>query len=89
MSEFTNVSSGVVRSAKGFVVRTRFGGGVVYEDAVGGSYFIDSEWMGKEKGITLYKVSPSNKGNSRVNIDQIFDDVTRALEWQGYTVEIA
>jgi len=86
--EFTKLWSGAVRSVRGFTVRTKIGGGVVYEDASGGTYHIDSEWGGGENGITLYRPSSSNKGSSELSEDEIFEDVVRALKSQGYTVDV-
>ena len=87
-TEFTKLWSGAVRSIRGFTVRTKMGGGVDYEDASGGTYHIDSEWAGGENGIILYRPSPSNKGNSQISEDEIFADVIRALQWQGYSVDV-
>jgi hypothetical protein len=67
-------------------------GGVVYRDA-GGENYINSEWLVDPPGLGIirYKGAPGNKGFDKVDqsrVDAIFSDVTRALEYLGYKVQV-
>lgn len=88
-SEFEKISPGIVRSKNGFTVTTMAYGGVTYDDGAQ-SCLVDSEWMGTENGIILYLTSSSNRGFADLKSEQvarILSNITRALEYQGYTVE--
>ena len=87
--EFTRLTPKSARSQNGFVVRIEPHCEVVYEDETD-EVRVDSEWL-VDQGIALYRNSRSNKGideSNPSNIETVFSNTIRALQFLGYRVEV-
>lgn len=85
--EFKKIGVNTVTSENGFTVQVRPMGGVLYRDA-NGEFKIDSEWLVKPPRILLYKSKRSIDKMEQAIFDNMFINVTRALEFLGHQVEI-
>ena len=90
--EFTKVGANTVASCNGFTVEAKSTGGVKYCDDRGEA-LIRSEWLVEPPtlGIVLYKNDPGNKGfdgMDQAQIDSIFSNVARALEYLDHRPQI-
>lgn len=83
--EFEKVGLNKVASEKGFTVEVRIAGGVIYRDRRGENH-IDCEWLVNPPGIILYERGFESK--DRPDVETIFSNVVRALEYLGHRVEI-